>query len=68
MLAILSAYDENEIVTDKERVSFVHVISTTKKDIKSEVSPIALKLARIYNLKKVYLLYGEKGKIVYSYD
>ena len=68
MLAILSAYDDNEKVEDKERVSFVHVISVKKKEIRDEVAPLALKLARLYQLKKVYLLFGEKGKIVYDYD
>lgn len=68
MLAILSAYDENEKSAEKEKVGFVHIISSDEEAIKTEVSPYALALARKFNLKKVYLFYGEKGKITYDYS
>lgn len=68
MLAILSAYDENEKSAEKEKVGFIHVIATDEEAIKAEVAPYALALARKFDLKKVYLLYGEKGKITYDYS
>lgn len=68
MLAILSAYDENEKSAEKEKVGILYVIASDEEAIKVEVAPYALALARKFNLKKVYLFYGEKGKITYDYS
>lgn len=67
MIVLLSAYDENEKQASKEKVGFLHVNSKEEEDIKKEVSPFALAFARKFDLEKVYLFYGEKGKIVYDY-
>lgn len=68
MLAILSAYDDGEIVSGKEKISFIHLVSNDEEKMRIEGAPLALALARKFNLKKVYILYGEKGKITYDYD
>lgn len=68
MLVVISAYDENEKQASKEKVGFLHVEAKTEEDIRSESSPYALAFARKFDLKKVYVLFGEKGKIIYEYD
>lgn len=68
MLGILSAYDENERQASKEKVGFLHIVSTDKEAIKTEVSPYALAFARKLDLKKVFLFYGKKGKIIYEFN
>lgn len=68
MLAVLSAYDENEKQADKKKVGFLHISSNDEESIQKEVSPYALAFARKFNLEKVYLLYGEKGKIIYEFN
>lgn len=68
MICILSAYDENEKQAPKSEVGFLHLNSSSEEDIREEGSSYALAFARKLNLKKVYLLYGEKGKIIYEYD
>lgn len=68
MLAILSAFDESVSSGEKDKVSFVHLNSNSEDEMKIEASPLALALSRQFNLKKVYLFYGEKGKITYDYD
>lgn len=64
MLAILSS---NDIQVTSKDISFIHVVCTDESDIEIEAKPFALALARKLNLKKVYLFYGEKGKIVYEF-
>ena len=68
MIAFLSAYDENEKSGSKEKIGFLHINSKNEEDIKIEVSPFAASFARKFDLEKVYLFYGEKGKIVYDYS
>lgn len=68
MLAILSAFDDGEVVAGKEKISFIHLNSKSEEEMRIEGAPLALALARKFNLKKVYILYGEKGKITYEYD
>ena len=70
MLGLLSAYDEKEKSASKEKVSFLHYSSSTIKNIKIEVAPFALALARKFDLNKVYFYYSHNGKdkkIVYDY-
>ena len=67
MLGFLSAYDENEKQAEKEKISFIHIKAESEEDIKTEVSPFALALARKFDLEKVYLFYG-KEKIIYDYS
>lgn len=66
MLGFLSAYDENEKQAQKEKIFFVSIKALDKEDIKIEMSPLALQMARKLNLNKVYLFYG-KEKIEYDY-
>lgn len=54
-------------VTNKD-IFFIHLNSSKIKDIKIEAKPYALALARAKSLKKVYLLYGEKGLIEYDFE
>lgn len=68
MICVMSAYDENEKQASKKKVGFLHLNSSSEEDIREEGSPYALAFARKFKLKKVYLLYGEKGKIIYEYD
>lgn len=68
MLAVISAFDETAKECPKDKVGFIHLAAKDEESIKVEASPIALSFARKNNLKKVYLLYGEKGKIIYEYD
>lgn len=68
MLAILSAFDDAEFVSGKEKISFIHLTANSEDSMRIEGAPLALALARKFNLKKVYILYGEKGKIIYEYD
>ena len=67
MLGFLSAYDENEKQAQKEKIFFVSIKAQDKEDIKIEMSPLALQMARKLNIDKVYLFYG-KEKIEYDYS
>ena len=49
-------------------IFFIHLNSSKKEDIEIEGKPYALALARAKNLKKVFLLYGEKGFIEYAFE
>ena len=68
MLGFLSAYDENEKQAQKEKIFFVSVKAQNEEDIKIEMSPLALKMARTLNLNKVYLFCGKDIKIEYDYS
>lgn len=68
MLGFLSAYDENEKSATKEKISFVHINSSSKKDVEIEMKASALAFARKFDLSKVYLFYGKDKKIVYDYS
>lgn len=68
MLGFLSVYDENEKSASKEKISFVHIIASDDEDIQKEMSPMALAIARKFNVEKVYLFYGKDKKIIYDYS
>lgn len=67
MLAILSSVDEGQRNVTNKDVSFIHIISSKDDDIEIEARPVAHALAKQLNIEKVYLFYGEKGKIVYDF-
>ena len=68
MLGLLSAYDENDKSAKKEKIFFVHIISSDQEDIKKEIAPLSLQFARQLDLKKVYLFYGKDEKLIYDYS
>lgn len=68
MIGFLSAYNENEKLVDKEKISFIHIISESEEDVMKEISPVSLAFARKFDLKKVYLFYGKDLKIEYDYS
>lgn len=63
MIGIVSSKAENPT---KKDMSFIHLNSLKDEDIELEARPYALALARKLNVEKVYLFYGEKGKIIYD--
>lgn len=68
MIGIIASHGKpSEKVTNKD-IFFIHLNSSKKEDIEIEGKPYALALARAKNLKKVYLLYGEKGLIEYAFE
>lgn len=66
MLAILSIKDDFKL--SKRDISFIHLNSNSPKDIEIEARPFALALARKKSKNKVFLIYGEKGKIIYDFS
>lgn len=64
MLGIISTKDSKVKNTD---ITFVHFNSINDEEIEIECRPFAHALSKKLNRKKVYLFYGEKGKIIYEF-
>lgn len=66
MIGFLASKTGDTSVSNKD-IYFIHLNSVDEKDIEIEAKPFALAFARAYNLKKVYLHFGEKGLITYGF-
>lgn len=67
MIGIIASKGMPSSKVTNNDIYFVHLNSSKEEDIEIEAKPYALALARAKNLKKVYLLYGEKGLIEYDF-
>ena len=68
MIGIIASKGESSSNVTNKDIFFIHLNSSKDEDIEVEGKPYALALARAKNLKKVYLLYGEKGLIEYDFE